>query len=126
MDGSLSDRLTRIIGGSRRNALRSAVGGAALATAGLMTSTFASSAKKKKCKKKKCPDCPVCPVCEALEIGEACQTNLDCCPNETNAICSFVQGGSGTVCCGVVGASCTDDAPCCFGYFCLVGQCIVD
>jgi hypothetical protein len=124
MEGSLFDRLTQIVGGSRRSALRTAFGGAALATAGLMASTLESSAKKKKkCKKKTCPECP---VCEPLDIGEACQTNVDCCPNETNAICSFVQGNIQRVCCGVLGASCTDTIQCCFAHVCFGGQCVVD
>lgn len=124
MDGTRFDTLTRLVqeAGSRRGALRAALGGAAASAAvvaGLARSGGEIEAKKKKCKKKKCP------ACEALIGNAACTTNLQCCPNETNRICAFSSTATTATktCCGVTGATCTTDADCCAPSACDAGRC---
>ncbi len=118
MDGSMSDRLAQLVqGASRRRALRAALGGAAAATGGLVASGLGSDAKnkkKKKCKKK---------TCKGRAAGEECDTNLQCCPNETNCICGFADGLPGPICCGVLDATCTSINDCCEGFVCFEARC---
>lgn len=116
MDGSMIDRLAEVIEGtSRRHALRTALGGAAVATTGMVASGLGSEAKKKKkCKKK---------TCKALALGAECDTNLQCCPNETNRVCAFSSGMiPGPICCGVLDATCASTNDCCGGFVCSEGQ----
>ena len=117
MDESALDRLTRTVGDrSRRNALRTALAGAAVAAAGLLASAAGADAKRKKRKRK-------CKPCRGKMQGEACLTNKECCANETHLACAFTSG-DGPVCCGVGGAPCGGSGDCCRGFECLgSGQC---
>ena len=124
MDGTRFDSLTRLVqeAGSRRGALRAALGGAAasaVVAAGLARSGGEAEAKKKKCKKKKCP------VCEPLLAGSPCETNLQCCTNETNMLCAFASNATtaAKTCCGGVGATCTTTNDCCLDFTCNGGRC---
>ncbi len=122
MDGSTFDTLTRLASNAstRRTAVRSVIGGSvvsAAAAVGLASLTDDASAKKK-CKKK-------CPKCESLTFGAACQTNLQCCTNETNMACLTVNGAgnSDRTCCGSLGFACTELNDCCQNYECSNGTC---
>ena len=124
MDGTRFDTLTRLVqeAGSRREALRAALGGAAASAAvaaGLALSGGEAEAKKKKCKKKKCP------VCEALLAGAPCTTNLQCCTNETNMLCAIASNATTNTrtCCGGVGAICVTTDNCCGDFTCNNGFC---
>lgn len=129
MDGSLFDRVTLMVGRSRRSALRTVLAGSAVAAAGTMHAGLEGSAKKK-CKKcptcptcPECKECPVVPTCEATRPGNTCAENIDCCTADTNYICGF-RDGLGPVCCGVLRAECLTDADCCNAYSCDSGQCL--
>jgi hypothetical protein len=117
MDGSMIDRLAEAVQGvSRRHAVRTVLGGAAGAMGGMAATGFGSDArKKKKCKKK---------GCTARALGEECETNRQCCPNETNRICGFAINLPGPICCGTLGATCTGFNDCCGGFACLEGRCV--
>ncbi len=114
MNGSMIGQLAQVFQStSRRHALRTGLGAAAAATAGMGVSGLSSDAKKrKKCKK-----------CKARASGEDCETNKQCCPNQTNRICAFPDGEPGPVCCGVLGATCAGDVDCCRGFVCFEGRC---
>ena len=116
MDEPMIDRLAQAFhGASRRHALRTALHAAAAATAGVVASGLGGNAKqRKKCKKKSC---------KALALGAECETNRQCCPNETNRICAFASGLPGPICCGVLGATCAGDSACCGGFVCFEGSC---
>jgi hypothetical protein len=126
MKGSGVDRSNRVVdAGSRRFALKSALGGAAIAVSGLLSSSSESQARKKK-RKKKCPTCPECetcqecPTCQGLANGDACFFTSECCGTETNMACGRKNGmmGFGLVCCGMNAASCSVDEDCCDGFIC--------
>lgn len=132
MDGRTFDRLTQLVGGStRRFALKAALGGATIAGAGLLGSTASTEAAKKKNKrcKKKLKRCRRnCTTCESLLVGEPCTDTSECCGTDTNMACGIAVGGDplASVCCGAVGASCTDVGDCCLGLVCDGdGECIV-
>lgn len=117
MDGSVFAKLVRHVGGgsTRRIALRSALGGAALAAVGLAASTGETEAKKKK---KKCK-------CKPKDLGESCTSNKQCCTNETNRLCAIPSSppSPGTFCCGGVGAQCSSTDDCCGDFTCDGGIC---
>jgi hypothetical protein len=120
MDASRFDRLVQVVGGgSRRTALRTALGGATVAAAGLLASTTGIGAKKKK-RKKKCQT----KTCQGKAQGEACTTNKECCANETQLACARASGVNQPVCCGTLGAPCGVDGKCCLGFECFSGQCL--
>ena len=130
MDGSLFDRMTQMVGRSRRSAVRTLLAGSAVAAAGTVAAGLEGSAKKKKKKKcptceicPNCPECPVIPTCEATRPGNSCEENIDCCTADTNYICGF-RDGLGPVCCGALRAECLTDANCCNSYSCIGGQCL--
>jgi hypothetical protein len=117
MDGTTFDRLTRIVGGSRREALRTAVGGAAVAAAGVAASAIGTEAKKNK-KRKRCKK----RTWQGKAPGAGCTSNKDCCTNETNLACSVRNAGViANVCCGALGAGCDADNDCCHGFRCDTG-----
>jgi hypothetical protein len=118
MAASTFDRLTRTVGNrSRRGALRTVLGGATVAAAGLLASASGNGAKSKKRKKK-------CKKCRGKTQGERCLTNKECCANETRLACALTSAAGGPVCCGVLGAPCGVDGDCCRGFECLgSGQC---
>ncbi len=123
MDASTLDRLAHMVGGSRRAALRTALGGAAVAAAGIGASGIGCDAKKKKCKKRKKNKC------KGKARDEACSSNKECCTNETNLACSVRNAGAiETVCCGALGAGCDADDDCCVGFRCDIGdgECVAD
>ncbi len=119
MDSPRFDSLVRSVqeAGTRRGALRAALGGATAAA--VLAVSRGDAGAKKKCKKKKCPKC------EALLVGQPCTTNLQCCTNETNNLCAISQGATEQVktCCGAEGNSCTTDADCCAPVACDNGIC---
>ena len=67
-----------------------------------------------------------CPSCNPLDTDAPCTSNRQCCPNETNRICSRVTGavaGDPTTCCGGLNAGCGSRTPgeaplCCTGFVC--------
>lgn len=124
MDGLRFDSLTRIVDAvsTRRIALRSVIAGAAasgMAAVGLITSRSDAEAKKKKKK---------CKKCKPLDADAPCNTNKQCCTNETNRACAppVNDAGGDTTCCGALDAVCggqddidDDVAPfCCAEFFC--------
>ena len=111
------DRLTQTVGGrSRRSTLRTALGGATVAAAGLLVSATGNGAKNKKKRKR-------CKRCHGKAQGEACLTNKECCANDTRLACAFTST-DGPICCGVLGAPCGVSGDCCHGFECLgSGQC---
>jgi hypothetical protein len=140
LDGSQFDSLTRLVGQgrTRRTTLRSALGGAAAAVAAAIGASAitgdvaAKKNKNNKCKdkKKKCEDkLKKCEnkkkdKCEGLPAGAACQSNQQCCTNETNTICSvFSNDATTTRCCGGLGFHCTSDDQCCKSFKCKDGIC---
>jgi hypothetical protein len=123
MKQTTGSRLTQVLGDtSRRLALQTLLGGAAISSARILASPSIGDAKhhkhhKHKCKQKKC---------KGKALGEFCDTAKECCANETNLLCSIPNGGSQTACCAIQNASCTDQADCCSGFICSVdGVCIV-
>src|SRR3954451_18517954 len=100
MDGSRLDALAWLgsAAGTRRIALRSALGAAAASTGaivGLAALSGAVDAKKhhhKKCKKDQ--------KCKPQTAGSLCSTNKQCCTNETNRVCALASGFDQTICCG--------------------------
>lgn len=118
MDGSAFDKLVRLAGGgsTRRIALKSALGGAALAAVGLAASAIETTAKKKKKK---------CKKCKGKNLGESCTSNKECCTNETNRLCAIPSDppSPGTFCCGGVGAQCSSTDDCCGDFTCDGGVC---
>ena len=123
MDGSRFDAFTRLVGtaGTRRTALRSALGAAAASTGavvGLAALSERVDAKKhhhKKCNKDK--------KCKPQAAGSLCSTNKQCCTNETNRICALASGFDQTICCGGTGAPCTTNDNCCRHFNCVAGAC---
>jgi hypothetical protein len=126
MDGLRFESLTRIVDAvsTRRIALRSALAGAAasgVAAVGLTSSSSDTEAKKKKKK---------CKKCKPLDADELCDTNKQCCTNETNRACAVAENASSgdRTCCGSLNAVCggideNDDtvAPfCCAEFACNV------
>src|SRR4051812_36502746 len=103
MDASRFDGLTRSLGNSsRRSALRSVVGGGAVAAAGLLAAAPASEAKKKK-HKKHCPNCPDCPAPSppAFCAGKntcAQSSNSPCQASGTECVCWLRQDTATTFC----------------------------
>jgi hypothetical protein len=123
VDGPRFDTLTRFVqeASTRRGALTAALAAgaaSAVAAAGLALSGGEVEAKKKKRKKK-------CPVCESLLSGAPCQTNLQCCTNETNRLCAIASNATTNTrtCCGGVGATCATTADCCLDFTCSGGFC---
>jgi hypothetical protein len=130
MEASLINRLAQAVGASsRRIALRMALKGAAIGTAGLLASAPASEAKKKK--KKKCPACPTCatcpscPTCVSKALGQLCFSAKECCGTETNRSCARATNGAvgAPVCCGTGDSPCSASQDCCVGFDCSAGQC---
>lgn len=114
MDASTFDRLTQAVGSrSRRSALKTAIGGATVAAAGLLVSATGSGAKKKRKR---------CKKCHGKAQGEECLTNKECCANETRLACAFASGVNQPVCCGVDGAPCGVDGDCCLGFECFASD----
>jgi hypothetical protein len=124
MDGLRFESLTRIVDAvsTRRIALRSALAGAAasgVAAVGLTSSSSDTEAKKKKKK---------CKKCKPLDADAPCNTNKQCCTNETNRACAIPVNDSGgdRTCCGALDAVCggqdgigDDVAPfCCAEFVC--------
>ena len=112
MDGSGFDRAARVVGalGTRRAALRAALGGAAVVASG------AGAAARKR--KTRCH-------CAPRGLGQECSTNRQCCPDKTNRIC-FVKNNDMTDllrCCGALGANCGTSSDCCNGFGCEDGAC---
>src|SRR5262245_31264592 len=108
MKGFAFDRLVGLVGSAstRRTALKMALGGTTVASAGLASAVGGTNAKKKhkKCKK-----------CQGVGFGEECNSNKDCCANETNLSCGVPNGGSpALVCCGGLNAPCSDEFDCCW------------
>jgi hypothetical protein len=97
---------------TRRTALTTALGAAALAALGVGTSGPETAAKKKK----RCS-------CKPKAVGEFCTSNKECCANETNYICAIRAGQSGLRCCGGLGAKCPAPGDCCGGFDCVSGRC---
>jgi hypothetical protein len=129
MDASLFDRLARTVGGgSRRRALRTIMGGATVAVAGVLASGTGGVAKKKK-KRKKCPDCPTCPTCPTCQgkaLGQRCFSARECCGSETNRSCARATGETGApVCCGTADSPCSVNKDCCIPFECFAGQCVL-
>jgi hypothetical protein len=123
MDASAFDRLTLLAGGSsRRGALKTALGGATLAAAGVLTSAGAhAKRRRKKCKKK-------CPTCSGKSLGQVCARTSECCATQTNLACAFTSASNEeTVCCGTTGVPCPGgDGDCCFDFDCDDGVCQPD
>jgi hypothetical protein len=124
VDGLRFDTLIRLVqeASTRRGALTAALAAgaaSAVAGAGLVLSGSEAEAKKKKKKKKKCP------VCAPLLSGAPCQTNLQCCTNETNRLCAIASTATTNTrtCCGGVGATCATTADCCLDFTCSGGVC---
>jgi hypothetical protein len=125
VDGPRFDALTRLIGTtrSRREVLRSALGGTALGIGGiLLVQSADTKAKNKGKRKRKRKKARVC-----LDAGDACTNSAECCPDTTKRICEGLRnaGHSGRECCGGVGAECggkdgEDDIPpfCCKNFGC--------
>ncbi len=129
MDGSLFDRMTQMVGCSRRSALRTMLVGSAAAAAGTMGTGIEGRTKRKKGKRcpacqtcPTCTNCPVCPTCQATRPGAVCAENIDCCTADTNYICGF-RDGEGPICCGGLNAECLTDGDCCNSYNCTNGAC---
>src|SRR4051794_3222672 len=112
----------RVVGrvSTRRTTLRSALGGAAAAgVAAVGFSAMAGDVAAKKHKKKKCPKCL------SLDFGQPCTTNLQCCTNGKNTICSVASTASNSdkTCCGALGFACTSSTSCCANFTCQNGVC---
>jgi hypothetical protein len=112
MDGIGFDRVVRVVGalGTRRAALRAALGGAALIAGGAGT---AAKKRKKRCR------------CTPRGLGQACTANKQCCTDKTNRIC-FIKNDDMTEvlrCCGALGAGCGTSDDCCNGFGCEGGAC---
>jgi hypothetical protein len=101
MDGLKIASLTRLVGavGTRRIALKSALGGAAASVSAArgLGETEAKNKKRKKCKK-----------CQPLAADAPCTTNKQCCTNETNRACAVAEnaGNDDKTCCGGLDAEC--------------------
>jgi len=66
-----------------------------------------------------------CPTCKPLAADAPCTSNRQCCPNETNRICSRptnAVAATPTTCCGGLNAVCGSAVPtapfCCAGFVC--------
>ncbi len=115
MGGSMFARLTQAMGArSRRHALRTALSGAAVATAGVVASGLGGDARKGKKKCKKCKP--------AATLGERCRNTRECCGNETGLACTFTDESDAPVCCAAYGAACGEEG-CCQGLICVNSQC---
>jgi hypothetical protein len=101
-------------GRTRRTALTTALGGAALAALGATSRSPETVAKKKK----RCQ-------CKAKAVGEICTSNKECCTNQTNHICAIRPSQNGLRCCGGLGAKCPAVGDCCAGFNCLSGRCAI-
>jgi hypothetical protein len=116
MDDSSFDTITRLVGTSRRDLLRS-VGISALGAVGFAALLGADEAEAnnkggKKRRRRRCKPKPA---------GSACTTDKDCCVKKTKRVCGIPFGGSEgdpTVCCGETGTSCEVPSDCCAGFDC--------
>jgi hypothetical protein len=117
------DRLTQLAERSRRHALRMALGGMAVATAGVVSSGRGAEARnknRKKCKGKKVGSVP----CQCVPVGEGfgapCESYADCCTTTTNMICGKPNNGPDEVlqCVGGLGFPCSLPQACAAGFTC--------
>jgi len=113
------DALARRVGteATRRGAVRLLTGGLGTVVAAHAAESVAAKKKRKKKSVR----------CNALPAQAACDDSAECCPGSTNRICGHNYCGEtlDPVCCGGVGAACTQDCDCCGELYCSgSGKCI--